>query len=299
MKLKLLNRALKCLIVILLLARCEKEPYIPSHENKFAIYSILDPNLPIELIIWETTGLGHEVVESIVHSIEIYEDDNLVFSDTTSSETLSTDLYPKIGSAYQIAVKDVNEATTSFKSRLVEIYDRPVITSYYANDSVANSGINDSYYLHQFRLYIDSKVNDSPYFGYEMYVDSFPNKDESPVNITGNWTRTGGINCLEIAESPYFDRNLRIVNLTCFEDDPSLTFELNFLPPGVIDTLNFTLCNFDTHTMDFSRWLFQNFPLNSDFPIEQIFTTKDNFESDSGYDFIVNRTCKEFNIEFN
>lgn len=279
--------------------QCEKEPYIPPHENKFAIYANLDPDIPIELMIWKTVGLGQEEEAFNSANVEIYKDEVLIYSITTSIEIVTTDIFPEIGSFYQIKVTDPNNQILNFESRPVKIYNYPEINSYTANDSLGVRFPNSSQTLHQFKVNINTDINNSPYFAYNIMADSLPNEDESPVEDTGSWFKTGGINCLEIGESPYFDRILRAVNLTCFESDPSITFETSNYRPGDVKKLYFTLCNFDTHTMDFSRWLFQNFPFNSDFPLEQIFTTKDNFESYSGYDFIVNRTCKEFDIEFN
>lgn len=294
-----LIRPLIYFIGILILANCDKEPYTPTHESKYAVYSILDPDQPIELYIWESTVLGELPESNSGKIIEILENEDLHYIDTIFTDYLHTPIIPEMGKKYIIKVSDIQNIISTFISRPILPYHSPEIISYTTNDSVASLGPGYSQTLQQIEIITDQTINDSPYYAYQMIADSLPFDDERPVNLTSGWFRRSGYNCPEIAESPFLDENYRIVNLTCFEEENLFSIESGNHRPGEIDFVRFTLCNFDNHTMDFARWMYQNSLLQIDNKILQIFNTKDNFANETGYDFVLNRTCKELILDFN
>lgn len=288
------------LFVLFLIAvvGCQGEEYSPSHQSRYAIYSILDPQESIQLTIWETIQVGQEAGQLTEKIIEIVENGNVVFTDTTSADYLDTGILPVAGFTYRIKARNLVNPLQDFESREILVFDEPGIVSYKTNDSVSKFSENSTQTLQQIEIVTDQSINDSPYYAYELFVDSLPNKDDKPYDLTSGWFKRPGFTCPEVGESPFLDRNLRIISLTCFEDENQFSIESRNHRPGDIDFVRFTLCNFDNHTMDFSRWVYQNGFFQFEGDILQILNTKDNFQGESGYDFVLNRTCKEFILDF-
>ena len=285
--------------LILLFISCQDTEYSPEHQSKFGVYSVIDIDQPIEVFIWQTTKLGDTPADKKNKIVEILEDGNMVFKDTISSTYITSSIFPLAGSSYQIVVKDIEGIIEDFNSREIIGYDEPEILSYITNDNVTQNETPFAQTLQQIEIITDQSINNSPYYAYELFVDSLPNRDDKPYNLTSGWFKRPGFTCPEIGESPYLDRNLRIINLTCFEEENQFSIESTNHRAGDIDFVRFTLCNFDNHTMDFSRWLYQNSFFQAEASILQVINTKDNFEGEHGYDFILNRTCKEFILDFN
>lgn len=299
MRRKIYNLLLLPLVLILFNVSCEKEPYTPSMESRFAIYSILDPSQPIEVYIWKSTTIGQLADTASGRIIEILENRNLIFHDTIFTDYLNTSIFPIIGNEYTFNISDVENKVRPFESRSITTYYPPEILSYTTNDSAGSLGPSFSQTLQQIEIVTDQSTNDSPYYAYQMIADSLPREDDKPVDLTAGWFRRSGYTCPEIAESPYIDNNYRIINLTCFEEENLFSIESSNHRPGDIDYVRFTLCNFDEHTMEFARWIYQNSFLQEEIDITQIFNTKDDFSNETGYDFILNRTCNEFILDFN
>lgn len=290
-------------IVIFIITSCETLQYTTSQQDEVALHTILDPNEDIEGFYFFSKGINELVeLEKTLYEVSLYENDNELMVDTSSTGFFSFPYKPIPEKKYKVVMSVFETGALMYESLSYEVLDNPIIEAICIQDSIRPINPISQQVFQKIDLQVDTSFSFFPYFFYSVKSDTSAFFDFKDTIQTHIWSVGLSERCPEIAEAVFFGGSFDVVNLSCRENQGFLSFGASTHNPNEFEYMDFEICMVDEQSINLMRQLFQDGlhqVIGEDFvdQVLAILLTKDDFDGNIGYDFIVNRACSKIRVD--